>query len=176
MSTSKAVHKARQAGAQLGRAIAKPNGNYDHSEHQWGVVEAINPGPPATVDLYLDGTQNTKSTAGTAYLTKSVKYLSWYVPTLGDVVLVFRGKARSRTSRVVLGKLASSPSPYPLPFGNIDPGSGRFITGPNAMWGGVGVPAVALGTTGDYYCRTDTPAVTLQRLYVKTASGWTGIL
>lgn len=41
---------------------------------------------------------------------------------------------------------------------------------------GSGVPATGLGTNGDYYLRTDTPGVANQRLYVKNAGNWTGIL
>lgn len=39
---------------------------------------------------------------------------------------------------------------------------------------GSGVPAATL--TGVYYFRTDTPGTANQRLYVKSAGTWTGIL
>lgn len=39
---------------------------------------------------------------------------------------------------------------------------------------GSGVPSG--GNDGDYYFRTDTPGTANQRLYVKSAGTWTGIL
>jgi hypothetical protein len=41
---------------------------------------------------------------------------------------------------------------------------------------GSGVPASSLGANGDYYFRTDTPSVANQRIYVKSAGAWLGIL
>ena len=50
-------------------------------------------------------------------------------------------------------------------------------TGPGCtMFSGTGAPAVALGTNGDYYWRVDTPAVANQRMYVKSAGAWIGIV
>lgn len=49
-----------------------------------------------------------------------------------------------------------------------------FQTG--ALFQGSGVPNNANGSNGDYYFRTDTPAVANQRLYVKSAGAWVGIL
>lgn len=42
--------------------------------------------------------------------------------------------------------------------------------------GGTGAPAGALGANGDFYFRGDTPAVANQRIYVKSAGVWVGIL
>jgi hypothetical protein len=44
------------------------------------------------------------------------------------------------------------------------------------IYGGSGVPAAGLGSNGDFYFRTDTPGTVNQRLYVKSAGAWTGIL
>ncbi len=161
-------HQATLAAAKLRRALAKPSGNYDHAEHQWGVIAGIHTDPPS-VDLYLDGAQN----AGVNYLTPNVLYDASYTPAMGDVVLVRRGTAHSRSDRYVIGKPAGSTSPYPLPLGSIN-GAGAFISGPSALWGGSGVPPTSLGSGGDYFFRTDTPGTAGQRLYVKTApSTWT---
>jgi len=167
VSASQTAHSARLIQTQMTRKARRPQGNYTHDTFQWGLVNAINAGPPATVDLYLNGTHQT---ANPDLITPSVPYLASYVPTLGDVVLVQRGLFRNRTSRVIVGKLYGSPSPYPLPLGNIDPGSGRFISGPNAIWGGFGAPNPNLGQLGDVYFRTD--AVGLEAIYQFVANGW----
>lgn len=45
-----------------------------------------------------------------------------------------------------------------------------------AIWGGSGVPAAGLGANGDVFHRSDTPATSLQRIYVKSAGAWVGIV
>lgn len=42
--------------------------------------------------------------------------------------------------------------------------------------GGTGAPAGALGSNGDFYFRGDTPGVANQRIYVKSAGVWVGIV
>ena len=169
MSTAYNQHMTRLFQSQVTSKQLKPSGNYHHGEHQWGVVAAINNDATPTVDLYLDGAQNVPTDAN---LTQGIAFLSSYVPTVGDVVLVRRGDGRNRTDRVVLGKLNGSASPYPLPLGNIDSTTGRFVQGPNALWGGTGQPASHLGITGDYYFRSDSPGTDNQEIYVKTNTGW----
>lgn len=44
------------------------------------------------------------------------------------------------------------------------------------LYMGQGAPANANGNPGDFYLRTDTPGTANQRLYVKSAGAWTGIL
>lgn len=63
---------------------------------QWATVHAIHTSPN-TVDVYMDGAST---------LTPGVRYLSTYTPTVGDVVVVGRMQAQSRTARFVIGKLA----------------------------------------------------------------------
>lgn len=46
----------------------------------------------------------------------------------------------------------------------------------STLFSGTGVPASTLGANGDYYLRTDTPGTVNQRLYVKSAGAWSGIL
>ena len=148
--STRTAHQARVVQTKVAKKAARPRGNYTHSEHQWGVIDAIHAGPPATVDVYLDGSQNTGDTSN---LVTGVKYLASYTPTVGDSVVIYRGFNRNRTSRVVLGKLYGSASPYPLPLGSIQ--SGFFVSGPNNLWGGAGAPPSDLGATGDFYMRTN---------------------
>jgi hypothetical protein len=163
--TARQAHHTRLAAAKIRRSLDQPSGNYDHAEHQWGVVAAVHAFPP-TVDLYLNGAQNVPTPGN---VTPTVKYLPWYVPTVGDVVLVYRGRGRLRSSRVVLGKLAGSASPYPLPLGSII--DGRFTCGPNAWWGGPGAPPDALGTDGDWYASTTTA-----HIYQLQSGTWTEVV
>jgi hypothetical protein len=45
-----------------------------------------------------------------------------------------------------------------------------------AVYQGSGVPSNSNGSNGDVYFRTDTPGTANQRIYVKSAGSWTGIL
>lgn len=164
------AHGARLHAHKMTKKQARPRGNYDHAPFQFGVVHAVNAGPPPSVDLYLDGSQTLGSTS---YLTAKVAYLSSYYPAVGDVVLVRRGQGRSNSDRMVLGKAAGAASPYGIPLGGIN-SVGQYSQGPNMLWGGSGLPPGDLGAEGDYYLRTDTPGTASQRLYVKTSSTvWT---
>jgi hypothetical protein len=51
-----------------------------------------------------------------------------------------------------------------------------ITVGTAVLRGGSGVPAAGLGANGDYYFRTDTPATANQRIYVKSAGAWVGIV
>lgn len=42
--------------------------------------------------------------------------------------------------------------------------------------GGTGAPAGGLGANGDFYFRGDTPGVANQRIYIKSAGVWVGIV
>lgn len=58
----------------------------------------------------------------------------------------------------------------------------RFLHKPDAfslgshVFDGSGVPPVSLGKNGDLYIRRDTPGTVNQRLYMKSAGAWAGIL
>jgi hypothetical protein len=61
--------------------------------------------------------------------------------------------------------------------GGVSPGSpagGAFQAG--KVYQGSGVPSNANGNDGDTYLRTDTPGTANQRIYVKSAGAWVGIL
>lgn len=61
--------------------------------------------------------------------------------------------------------------------GNIQPGNpGGGATARTNMYSGTGVPSNSAGANGDFYFRTDTPGTANQRLYVKSAGSWVGIL
>lgn len=46
----------------------------------------------------------------------------------------------------------------------------------SALWSGTGAPSGILGANGDFYFRVDTPGTASQRLYVKSAGAWVGII
>jgi hypothetical protein len=48
--------------------------------------------------------------------------------------------------------------------------------GGSTLYSGSGAPSNTNGVNGDYYFRTDTPGTTNQRIYVKSAGSWVGIL
>lgn len=51
-----------------------------------------------------------------------------------------------------------------------------LLNNSSSLRSGTGAPAAGLGVNGDYYFRLDTPGTANQRLYVKSAGAWTGIL
>lgn len=44
------------------------------------------------------------------------------------------------------------------------------------LYSGAGVPSPTLGVSGDYYFRTGTPTTAQQRIYVRDAVGWVGVV
>lgn len=60
--------------------------------------------------------------------------------------------------------------------GGIQPGIPGGGTQTGAIYQGSGVPSNANGNNGDTYFRTDTPGTANQRVYVKSAGTWVGIL
>jgi hypothetical protein len=73
----------------------------------WGVVEAVNAGPPATVDIVPGNNADGVSKWST------VAYEGWYSPTVGDnVFVIFDG-----TDRIVVGTMAGGgmSTLYPWP-------------------------------------------------------------
>jgi Pectate lyase superfamily protein/Right handed beta helix region len=65
----------------------------------------------------------------------------------------------------------------PMKLGaSLNPGGFGSGTNANGIWAGSGVPSNANGANGDLYIRTDTPGTDKQRIYVKAAGVWTGIL
>jgi hypothetical protein len=44
------------------------------------------------------------------------------------------------------------------------------------LWSGAGTPNNTLGVNGDIWFRNDTPATSLQRIYIKSAGAWVGIV
>lgn len=56
------------------------------------------------------------------------------------------------------------------------PGAGIQIAGASSIYSGTGVISNSVGSNGDYYFRQDTPGTANQRLYVKSAGAWVGIV
>jgi hypothetical protein len=59
--------------------------------------------------------------------------------------------------------------------GGVPTSNGSSLSG-NHIYGGNGVPASTLGINGDIYFRHDTPGTANQRVYVKNAGSWTGVV
>src|SRR5262245_7612001 len=55
-------------------------------------------------------------------------------------------------------------------------GNGLALQGALTLRAGSGAPAAGLGANGDFYFRSDTPATANQRIYVKSAGAWVGIV
>jgi hypothetical protein len=71
--------------------------------------------------------------------------------------------------------MGDPPPPGNLVVNTVTVSSIQFLTG-NSLWNGSGVPAAGLGINGDYYFRIDTPGTANQRIYVKSAGAWAGIV
>jgi hypothetical protein len=152
-SSTRTAHQGRLLQQKVTKKQNRPQGNYLHSEFQWGEIQGIDPGPPPTVSVFIDASPTA---------TPNVKYLASYVPTVGDVVLIQRGKSRVRSSRVVLHKLNGSATPYPTPLGGLivppsDSTEFDGVTPPsmhvqqvNNLWGSVELPPGNLGAAGDW--------------------------
>ena len=126
-----------------------------------------------TVDVWLDGSQNTSDPQNITY---GLKHLPTYVPTKGDAVLIYRGSHLGRTSRVVLGKLAGSPSPYPLPLGTLTPQGQHTLSGYSHWGDATATPPAGLGTPGDFFWNTTVPATPGSILFQLTSEGWVNVL
>lgn len=91
--------------------LLNPQGNSLVSAFQMGKVHAKHTkGGKKTLDIYMSGaTQMTspRTTEAATTLTKGIRYLHTYTPTVGDIVIVARFTRRRQTcGRFVLGKLA----------------------------------------------------------------------
>lgn len=65
----------------------------------------------------------------------------------------------------------------PLGGGTVADASGALkLTGSSTIRSGSGAPAAGLGINGDFYFRTDTPGTANQRLYIKSAGAYVGII
>lgn len=81
------------------------------------------------------------------------------------------GVLRTNGSFTVDGTVATN---ITTAINGFQPGNSAALSG--SIFGGSGAPGAGLGANGDYYLRTDTPGTVNQRLYVKSAGTWTGIL
>lgn len=46
----------------------------------------------------------------------------------------------------------------------------------STLYSGAGAPPTALGINGDVFFRSDTPGTANQRMYVKSAGAWVGVV
>ena len=76
---------------------------------------------------------------------------------------------RFYTNRVQRWSMINTGQFYPAN----DAAAAQVIAG---LFAGSGAPSNANGNNGDYYFRGDTPATALQRLYIKSAGTWIGII
>ena len=60
-------------------------------------------------------------------------------------------------------------------WGGVQPGNSANQTGSGTLYSCSGVPAIT-ANDGDICFRTDTPAVANQRIYVRSAGAWVGIV
>ena len=60
--------------------------------------------------------------------------------------------------------------------GALHPGTPAGATQAGAIYGGSGAPNNAQGNNGDFFFRTDTPGTANQRIYVRSAGAWVGIV
>jgi len=61
-------------------------------------------------------------------------------------------------------------------YGNMSLGNLLQLSNASAFTSGTGVPSSGFGNNGDYYYRQDTPGTANQRIYVKSAGAWIGIV
>lgn len=61
-------------------------------------------------------------------------------------------------------------------LGAIQPGTPAFAMQSGQMFQGSGAPSNSNGNNGDIYFRTDTPGTVDQRIYIKSAGSWVGIV
>lgn len=69
-----------------------------------------------------------------------------------------------------------SPTAPVICNGALRPTTDAIATQTGSVYMGSGAPSNANGNNGDVYFRTDTPGTVNQRIYVKSAGSWTGIL
>jgi hypothetical protein len=75
-----------------------------------------------------------------------------------------------------VGSTVTSTAGFGVSGGKLSPPKDDATAQAGAVYQGAGAPLDANGANGDVYLRTDTPGTANQRLYVKVAGVWTGIL
>ncbi|MHB8529198.1 MAG: hypothetical protein ACYC8V_06765, partial [Caulobacteraceae bacterium] len=56
------------------------------------------------------------------------------------------------------------------------PAASPVVQTAGGLWAGIGAPNNTYGANGDFYFRSDTPGTANQRIYVRNAGAWTGII
>jgi hypothetical protein len=94
--------------------------------------------------------------------------VQWRISSIGDL------EAWGADNVYNIGTTGSRPR-------NVYAASGHYLGNSTAaqggaLFGGSGVPAAGLGANGDVYFRTDTPGTANQRIYMKSAGVWVGVV
>ena len=148
-ATTREAHQARLVSTKTAQKQATPTATTPTRSTSGASSTPSIQGPPPPSISCSTGLWATRN------VTANVKMLAGYSPTVGDVVLVYRGsRAQSHASRVILHKLNGSASPTPLALGSIN------NAGSVRLWlrGAVGWPRGSppgLGSIGDGYWQTD---------------------
>jgi hypothetical protein len=127
--------------------VSNGSGGYTGGAFRWVVASYKFPSNAATARVYLYADSGANN--GTATFD-SVSVV------VGDLPLAWPG---ARTGGVRPGRLNSA-----------------GLISSATLYSGTGVPSNSYGLDGDFYFRTDTPGTANQRLYVKSAGAWVGVL
>jgi hypothetical protein len=79
-------------------------------------------------------------------------------------------------NRAVNTEIGGVDRPVKVYGAGLSPSTPAGATQTGRVFQGSGAPSNADGSNGDVYFRTDTPAVANQRIYLKTAGAWVGVL
>ena len=116
---------------------------------QWGVIAAFSEVAPFTCDVYINGAQSAPF-GTTRSLTAGVRYLSSYIPVIGDVVLIGHGTGGLHSDRWILGSLVAGSMPQPGTLIEITSNDGSITvqdpTGPIVNIENAGVKQLTAGS------------------------------
>jgi hypothetical protein len=121
-------------------------------------------------NLSLDGVNFSAGGSITACVNNESGFgtLTWSNVGTGGHPLYAVGGTAVITAAQALGQGSST---------GMSPGAGTVGTAAgNQIWQGSGVPVNANGANGDIYFRTDTPATSSQRIYIRSAGAWVALV
>lgn len=108
--------------------------------------------------------------------TNFIKTDSGTLTTIVGCSNVTANSLASSTVATLIDTVASTELLGLTVFGNADLQGKAKIGSSSSIYSASGVPSNGTGSDGDYYLRTDTPGTANQRIYVKSAGAWTGIV
>lgn len=101
---------------------------------------------------------------------RRVRFLTFPRTAAGQTDVMFQTN-QTETGKVQIGRVRVYQCREP-----VNDGVWEIAQGTNRIFSGTGVPNSGQGVNGDFYFRIDTPGTLNQRLYVRSAGVWTGIL